>query len=220
MQAGYKRIGKVCQLECLTGIGEKREDLTIPELGVHLDVVIGALDEIGDNNYPALDLGGDGRVKTALQVKAFVASLVAAQRVAFGTLTRLAAEKRIHHSPAVVTLLAVSAGGGMYPEDDDRLPCGADRNGRQWLRVELSSTLLKYRTLSWGQYRRGRQRPGSTQCNRWRFAAQKGRRAGQRQGPFGCAWYFALQECSSHYNARVRTYGDAHANGTSNRVPM
>ena len=48
--------------------------------------------------------------------------------------------------PAVVTPLAVSAGGGMFPKDDDRLPGGADRNGRHWLRVELSSTLLKYRT--------------------------------------------------------------------------
>ena len=74
-------------------------DLTIPEIGLHLDVVIGALDEIGDNKYPSLDLGGDGRVKTALQEKAFVAWLAAAHRVAFGTLTRLAAEKRIHHSP-------------------------------------------------------------------------------------------------------------------------
>ena len=70
--------------------------------------MIGALDEIGDNNYPALDLGEDGRVMTALQEKAFAARLAAAQRVAFGTLTRLAAEKRIHHSPTVVTLLAVS----------------------------------------------------------------------------------------------------------------
>ena len=94
--------------------------------------MIGALDEIGDNNYPALDLGDDGRVKTALQEKAFVAWLAAAQRVAFGTLTRLAEEKRTHHAPAVVTPLAVSVGGGMFPEEDDSLPCGADRNGRHW----------------------------------------------------------------------------------------
>ena len=137
LQCGYKRIGKVCQLECLTGVGEQREDLTIPELGLHFDVVIGALDKIGDNNYPALALGEDGYVKTALQEKVFAAWLAAAQCVAFGTLTRLAAEKRIHHSPAVVTPLAVSAGGGMFPQDDDRLPCAADRNGRHWLRVEL-----------------------------------------------------------------------------------
>ena len=57
-------------------------------------------------------------------------------------------EKRTHHSPAVVTPLAVSAGGGMFPEDHDRLPCGADRNGRHWLRVELSSTLLNDTTRS------------------------------------------------------------------------
>ena len=38
----------------------------------------------------------------------------------------------------------------MFLEDDGRLPCGADRNGQHWLRVELSSTLLKYRTaLAW-----------------------------------------------------------------------
>ena len=155
LQVGFQRIGKVCQLECLTGSGEKREDLTIPELGVHLDVVVGALDEVGDNNYPALDLGGGGRVETAPHEKAFVAWLAAAQRVAFGTLTRLAAEKRTHHAPAVVTPLAVSAGGGMFSEDDDRLPCGADRNGRHWLRVELSSTLLKYRTaLTWQLWKR------------------------------------------------------------------
>ena len=46
----------------------------------------------------------------------------------------------IVYAPAVVTPLAVSTGGGMFPEDDDRLPCAADRNGRHWLRVELSST--------------------------------------------------------------------------------
>ena len=77
-------------------------------------------DEIGDSNYPALDLGEDGRVKTALQEKVFVAWLAAAQRVAFGTLTRLAADKRAHHARAVVTRraltpLAGSAGGGMFP---------------------------------------------------------------------------------------------------------
>ena len=75
-----------------------------------------------------------------------MAWLAAAQHVAFGTLTRLAAEKRTHHSPAVVTPLAVSAGGGMFPQHDDKLPCGADRNCRLWLRVELSSTLLECRT--------------------------------------------------------------------------
>ena len=94
-------------------------------------------------------------LQTALQEKAFVAWLAAAQHVACGTMTRLAAEKRTHHSPAVVTPLAVSAGGGMFPEDDDILPCGADRNGRHWLRVELSSILLKYWTaLTWQLWKR------------------------------------------------------------------
>ena len=147
MQVGYKTMGKICQLECPTSVGEQREDLTAPELGVHLDVVIGALDEIGDNNYPALDLGGDGRVETALQEKAFVAWLEAAQRVAFGTLTRFAAEKRTHHSHAVVTPLAVSAGGGMFPEDDDRLLGGADRNGRHWVLLDKSCAGLFTRCI-------------------------------------------------------------------------
>ena len=45
--------------------------------------------------------------------------------------------------------------GGLFPEDDDILPGGADRNGRHWLRVELSSTLLKYRTaLMWQLWKR------------------------------------------------------------------
>ena len=150
-----------CSLVDSNSNGEQREDLTIPELGLHFDSMIGALDEIGENNYPTLNLGDDGRVKTALQEKASAAWMAAAQRVAFGTLTRTAAEMRTHHSPAVVTPLAVSAGGGMFrdPEDDDRLPCGADRNGRHWLRIELSSTLLKFRTaLTWQLWKR---RPNS-----------------------------------------------------------
>ena len=53
--------------------------LTIPELGLHFDNVVGAQDEIGDNIYPALVLGEDGCVKTALQEKVFAAWLAAAQ---------------------------------------------------------------------------------------------------------------------------------------------
>ena len=153
--------GKVCQLECRTGVGELREDLTIPELGLHFDIVIG-LDEIGDNNYPALDLGDDGRVKTALHEKAFVAWLAAAQRVAFGTLTRLAAEKRTHHSPAVVTPLAVSAGGGIFLEEDDRLPCGADRNGRHWTRARAAWARPPPRARAPRGPSRSRHRPAAT----------------------------------------------------------
>ena len=99
----------MCQLKCATGVGDQREDLTIPELGLQFDVVIGAPDEIGGSNYPALVLGEDGLAKTAPQEKVFAAWLAAAQRVTLGTLTRLAADKRVHHSPAVVTPLAVSA---------------------------------------------------------------------------------------------------------------
>ena len=48
------------------------------------------------------------------------------------------------HSPltCVVTPLAVSAGGGMFPEDDDRLPCAADpeRAALVTRRVELDSS--------------------------------------------------------------------------------
>ena len=78
-------------------------------------------------------------MKTALQEKVFAAWLAAAQHVAFGTLTPLAAEKRIHHSPTVAPL-AVSAGGGMFPEDDDRLPCAPERATLVTRRVELDSS--------------------------------------------------------------------------------
>ena len=47
----------------------------------------------------------------------------------------------------------------MFPEDDDRLLCAADRNGRHRLRVELSSTLLKYRTALTRQF--WKRRPNS-----------------------------------------------------------
>ena len=53
--------------------------------------ISGALDEIGDSNDSALVLGEDGRVKPALQEKVFAAWLAAAQRVALGILTSLAA---------------------------------------------------------------------------------------------------------------------------------
>ena len=76
-------------------------------------------------------------------------------RLCYKYIRYFAAEKRTHHSPAVVAPLAVSAGGGMFPEDDDRLPCGGYRNGRHWLRAELISTFLKYRTaLTWQLWKR------------------------------------------------------------------
>ncbi len=61
-----------------------------------------------------------------------------------------AAFKRAHHAPAQVTPLILSAGGAISREDDELLPCPADRNGRHWTRVELSVVLLKYRCkLAW-----------------------------------------------------------------------
>ena len=62
--------------------------------------------------FPTLNfLGEDGRVKTALaalQEKVFAAWLAAAQRVAFGALTRLVADKRAHRAPAVFMVSALS----------------------------------------------------------------------------------------------------------------
>ena len=41
--------------------------------------------------------------------------------------------------------LGVQRGGGLLDEDDKvALPAPPDRNGRQWVRVVLSSVLLKY----------------------------------------------------------------------------
>jgi hypothetical protein len=37
-----------------------------------------------------------------------------------------------------------SAGGGLRACDDELLPCPEDRNGRHWVRVELSTILIKY----------------------------------------------------------------------------
>ena len=37
-----------------------------------------------------------------------------------------------------------SAGGALRGCDDELLPCLEDRNGRHWVRVELSTTLIKF----------------------------------------------------------------------------
>ncbi len=62
----------------------------------------------------------------------------------FGALARAAAAvaKRTKHAPAAVTPVIFSAGGGPRACDDE-LPC-PDRNGRHWVRVELSTILIKY----------------------------------------------------------------------------
>ncbi len=45
--------------------------------------------------------------------------------------------------------------GAISREDDELLPCPADRNGRHWTRVELSVVLLKYRCkLAWQMWSR------------------------------------------------------------------
>jgi hypothetical protein len=48
------------------------------------------------------------------------------------------------HAPAAVIPVIFSAGGGLRACDDELLPCPEDRNGRHWVRVELSTILIKY----------------------------------------------------------------------------
>ena len=143
--------------EAATGVGQKRGDLLIAELGKHFDLSIVTLDEVVEGGFPALELGiGPARgVKSAEQERVFRAWLVAAQGVAFGAMARQAALKRSHHSPAQVTPLILSAGGAISKEDDALLPCPGDRNGRHWTRMELSTILLKYRCkLVWQMWSR------------------------------------------------------------------
>ena len=64
--------------------------------------------------------------------------------MAFGALTRAAAAKRTKHAPAAVIPVIFSAGGGLRACDAELLPCPEDRNGRHWVRVELSTILIKY----------------------------------------------------------------------------
>ncbi len=62
--------------EALTGVGQKRGDLLIAELGKHFDLIV-TLDEVDvvDGGFPALELGvGPARgVKTVEQERAFLA---------------------------------------------------------------------------------------------------------------------------------------------------
>jgi hypothetical protein len=96
--------------------------------------------------FPALELGvGEDRgVKSAAQRGIWRTWFTDAQKVAFGALTRAAAAKRTKHVPAAVIPLIFSAGGGLRACDDELLPCPEDRNGRHWVRVELSTILIKY----------------------------------------------------------------------------
>ena len=114
LQSGYRAAGYEVVREVPTGVGQKRGDLLIAELGKHFDLSIVTLDEVVDGGFPALELGaGLARgVKTAEQERAFRAWRVAAQGVAFGAMARQAAFKRAHHAPAQVTPLILSAGWG------------------------------------------------------------------------------------------------------------
>ena len=157
LQGGYRAAGYEVVREAATGVGQKRGDLLIAELGKHFDLSIVTLDEVVEGGFPALELGiGPARgVKSAEQERVFRAWLVAAQGVAFGAMARQAALKRSHHSPAQVTPLILSAGGAISKEDDALLPCPGDRNGRHWTRMELSTILLKYRCkLVWQMWSR------------------------------------------------------------------
>ena len=67
-----------------------------------------------------------------------------ARAVAFSALSGRLQWKRIHHAPLPVIPLVYSAGGGLLDEDDKgALPAPPDHNGRHWVRVALSSVLLK-----------------------------------------------------------------------------
>ena len=65
-------------------------------------------------------------------------------KVCFGALTRAAAKKVKDHSPASVIPVIFSAGGALRACDNDLLPEPEDRKGRQWMRVELGTILMKF----------------------------------------------------------------------------
>ena len=53
------------------------------------------------------------------------------------------------------TAALLESTGAISREDDELLPCPADRNGWHWTRVELSVVLLKYRCkLAWQMWSR------------------------------------------------------------------
>ena len=48
------------------------------------------------------------------------------------------------HSPAAVTPIIFSAGGALRACDNELLPIPEDRNGQHWMRVEISTILMKF----------------------------------------------------------------------------
>ena len=142
--AHFARMGKQVMYERETGVGLHRYDVSLPAEGLDFDVAVNSLSEIVP--FPALELGvGEDRgVKSAAQRGIWRTWVTDAQKVAFGALTRAAAAKRTKHAPAAVIPVIFSAGGGLRACDDELLPCPEDRNGRHWVRVELSTILIKY----------------------------------------------------------------------------
>ena len=105
-----------------------------------------SLDEIVQ--FPPLQLGAGGvgspTVQTATQQAAWRAWIVEADKVCFGALTRAAAVKVKAHNPAPMIPVIFSAGGALRACENDLLPEPEDRNGRQWMRVELGTILMKF----------------------------------------------------------------------------
>ena len=135
-----------CQVsgEGSTGVGLKRHDFAMPDLQRSYDVSVSALDEVVA--FPKLELaaGGQRGVRTSQDQLIMCKWLKDARAVAFSALSRRSQWKRIHHAPQPVIPLVFSAGGGLLDEDDKgALPAPPDRNGRHWVRVALSSVLLK-----------------------------------------------------------------------------
>ena len=65
-------------------------------------------------------------------------------KVCIGALTQAAANKVRKHSPAAVTPIIFSAGGVLRACGNELLPNPEDRNGRHWMRVELSTILMEF----------------------------------------------------------------------------
>ena len=120
--------------------------------GGYFDVGVYSLDEIVC--FPPLQLGagvaGGPSVKTAAQHAVWRAREVDADKACFGALTGTSTVKQVatnkvrKHSPAAVTPIIFSAGSELRACDNELLPIPEDRNGRQWVRGQLSTILVKF----------------------------------------------------------------------------
>ena len=68
----------------------------------------------------------------------------ARSQVCFGALTQAVANKVRKHSPTAVTPIIFSAGGALRACDNELLQITEDHNGRHWMRLELSTILMKF----------------------------------------------------------------------------